>query len=82
VGIVECGLDHISLIKSVKEILMRTIEDYFRTCNSLDIIDHSLRVSISNNEVKFYIHPTYVSGDTMAFVVNGNMLGTKIDLES
>lgn len=37
-------------------------------------IDHSLRVQIDDEGVRFYIHPSGVDGDTENFEVDGNIL--------
>ena len=52
-----------------------TLEEYFRKNLDHNIIDHSLRVEISkDNIVYFYVHPDGVDGDTLDFSVHGNNL--------
>lgn len=61
---------------------MRTLEEYFRDNAGNNIIDFSVRatVDVENKQVKFYIHPTGVNGDTMDFEVWQNDLRTLCDL--
>ena len=53
---------------------MKKLEQYFRECDKNRIIDHALRVTVSQNSVKFYIHPINANGDTLDFEVKGNGL--------
>jgi hypothetical protein len=51
-----------------------TLEEYFRDALSKGQIDHALRVQIGpSGQPEFYLHPT-VSGNTLDFVVEGNVL--------
>lgn len=55
-----------------------TLEDYLSKYNTEEekwTIDHTLRVSSApGGDIKFYIHPTNRSGDTLDFEVFGNAL--------
>lgn len=57
-----------------------TLEDYFRkqtvTYNAVTYpaIDHALRMELCDGYVRFYIHPSAQSGDTVNFEVHGNEL--------
>lgn len=54
-----------------------TFEDYLRKNYDNIIIDHALRAEIVDDQVRFYIHPAQVSGDTLDFVVKGNTLSIR-----
>lgn len=53
---------------------MKNLEKYFRECDKNRIIDHALRAAVTQEGVKFYIHPINASGDTLDFKVQGNVL--------
>lgn len=60
-----------------------TLEDYLRKCweggewKPGNAIDHALRHEVVDGEVRFYIHPSSVSGPTVNFTVKGNQLVTR-----
>lgn len=50
-----------------------TLEQYFRDAYERNgAIDHSLRATVEEGEVRFYIHPTGLDGETPDFSVDGN----------
>lgn len=54
-----------------------SLEDYLAKClnGTVPVIDHSLRSErLPDGRIKFYIHPSNVDGDTLDFVVSGNVL--------
>lgn len=52
-----------------------TLEEYFIRNWNKNIIDFSLRISLSiDDEVRFYIHPEGKDGETLDFIVNKNNL--------
>ena len=52
-----------------------TLEQYFRSANANGVIDHSLRAQVDGEgKVTFYIHPAQISGETLDFKVEGNLL--------
>lgn len=54
-----------------------TFEDYLRkTLTEKRWPDHSLRCTICDGGVTFYVHPDGVDGDTPIFKVEGNILTT------
>lgn len=53
---------------------MKKLEKYFRECNYNRTIDHSLRATVIEDKVKFYIHPVNANGDTLDFEVIGDAL--------
>ena len=47
------------------------------------MIDHRLRSSVSTDgKVTFYVHPDGVDGDTLDFVVGGNVLAANVSSDS
>jgi len=54
--------------------MTHTIENYLRENVENNVIDFSIRASIINGKIHFYIHPACVSGDTVDFDVNKNCL--------
>jgi hypothetical protein len=54
-----------------------TIEEYLREDHQRNVIEHTIRVSIVDDKVEFYIHPTSIDGKTIDFIVEGNTLTTK-----
>jgi len=60
------------------DINKNTLESYFRRNFDLGIIDHSIGCDVKEGEgkIKFYIHPTLESGETLNFEVNDNILRT------
>jgi hypothetical protein len=54
---------------------MKNLEEYFRSDLSRNVIDHSVRAQLdSDGNVKFYIHPMNVDGETPEFAVRGSSL--------
>jgi len=61
-----------------------TLEEYFRKGwnhgdsgewqKDVNYIDSSIRHEVRDGKVRFYIHPTNVSGPTLDFEVEGNTL--------
>lgn len=60
---------------------MKTLETYLTDAERAGVIDHSLRMQRGKDgDVRFYIHPHGVDGDTMDFEVQGNALFQVSDL--
>jgi len=54
---------------------MKTLETYLVDAEHKGVIDHRLRIQRGRvGEVRFYIHPDGVDGDTLDFEVQGNGL--------
>ena len=53
---------------------MKTLEQYFKDCAKLDIIDFAIRANTYAKKTTFYIHPQYASGETLDFIIEGNNL--------
>lgn len=59
---------------------MKTLEAYLRDAfdgksTKRQAIDHSIRANVeADGSVTFYIHPSGVAGETLNFVVSGNLL--------
>lgn len=63
--------------------MRKTLEQYLADDISRGVIDHHLRASRdANGKVTFYIHPAGVDGDTMDYVVRGNVLVPNLTSES
>ena len=58
---------------------MKTLEQYFRECESLGIVDHALVAHEENGVVVGYIHPATTNGETHDFVVNGDTITRRVD---
>lgn len=54
---------------------MKTLEQYLRESYEAGTFDHDIRCEVrQGGQVKFYIHPLAKDGDTLDFVVTGNLL--------
>lgn len=53
---------------------MKDLEQYLRENCSKGIIDHSIRATVDENGVKFYIHANGYNSDTLDYAVEGNKL--------
>lgn len=53
-----------------------TLEEYFRDSLSKGNIDHEIRASLdeTTGTIRFYLHPSRASGNTLDFWVTGNAL--------
>ena len=49
-----------------------TLAEYLLENFKQDVIEHTLRVYVSDEQICFYIHPANVSGQTLDFVVKEN----------
>lgn len=60
----------------------KTLEQYLRDNSypNTTAIDHSIRVEIFNDYIKFYIHPSNCGGDTMNYVLRGNLVEQDPDI--
>lgn len=62
---------------------MKTFETYLTDAERDGVIDHRVRLQRgSRGEVRIYIHPNDVDGQTLDFEVQGNSLGEVFDLAS
>ena len=53
----------------------KTLSQYFEDNIKSNIIDHAIRVRKDDfGNITFYIHPANVSGDTLDFIVEDNVL--------
>jgi hypothetical protein len=60
---------------------MKTLETYLVDAEHKGVIDHQLRIQRGpGGEVRIYIHPDSVDGDTLDFEVQGNCLSPVFDL--
>ncbi len=60
---------------------MKTLETYLVDAEHKGVIDHQLRIQRGpGGEVRFYIHPANVDGDTLDFEVQGNCLSPVFEL--
>jgi hypothetical protein len=61
----------------------KTLETYLRENYEKGVIDHAIRARVDHRgNVRFYIHPHSVTGDTLDFEVSSNSLaplGREID---
>lgn len=53
---------------------MKTLAEYLNDNFERDVIEHTLRVYVLDEQICFYIHPANVSGETLDFVVKENSL--------
>ena len=66
-----------------RKIMDKTLESFFRDNIVKNVIDFTLRASITeDNRVVFYIHPLDVSGDTVDFEVDDNILSHNRDIKT
>lgn len=53
---------------------MRTLEDYLKENYKKNIIDHSIRATISGDSVSLYIHASGHNSETLDYRVYNNIL--------
>lgn len=63
--------------------MRKTLEQYLADDIGRGVIDHHLRASRdADGKVTFYIHPAGVDGDTLDYVVRGNVMAPNVTSDS
>ena len=71
---VMCDLEGGMVAQQVEADEQKTLEEYLKENDAIHHIDHSIRASVNDGEVSFYIHAQGYDSDTLDFFVCDNAL--------